>query len=269
MDYKDYYQILGVPRDADAKAIKSAFRKLARKYHPDHNPGDPAAEEKFKELNEANEVLSDPEKRKKYDQFGTAWKQYQQAGAADAGFDWGPWQAGGGRGGQGGRARSVSPEEFEEMFGGGGGGFSSFFETLFGGSGGGVSFGQGGTVGFGQRGAPGGGAPRARRGQDIEQHVEVSLAEAYTGTKRILLKDGRRLEVTIPAGVASGAKVRVSGEGGQGAGGGPAGHIYLVVDVVPEPRFERKGDDLYVSVEVPLYTTVLGGRWKCLSPTAS
>jgi curved DNA-binding protein len=247
LNYKDYYQVLGVARGADEKAIKQAYRKLARKYHPDVNSGDAVAEEKFKEISEAYEVLGDPEKRAKYDRFGQAWKQYERAGQAD-GFDWSQWSGGGGPGGAGpGQARTV--RDVSEIFGEGG--FSDFFETLFGGAGGAV------------RGGPGGGARRVSmpaRGRDIEQRVSISLEEAFHGAKRLVSKDGRRLEVSIPAGVKSGSRVRMRGEGMPGSQGQPSGDLFLVVDVQPDPRFERQGSELQAKLQIPLTTAVLGGE---------
>jgi curved DNA-binding protein len=233
MEVKDYYQILGVTREADAKEIRRAYRRLARQVHPDVNPGDPAAEERFKEI---TEVLSDPEKREKYDRFGAAWGTFERSGQA-GGFDWSGWaQAAGGPGGQ---YTYTTVDGMEELFGRGG--FSEFFETLFGGGGGHA------------RRAPG-------RGRDLEQPVRISLAEAYGGTKRRLDKDGRRLEVTIPPGVKTGSRVRMAGEGLPGAGGGQAGDLYLAVEVTADPRFERRGDDLFTEIEVPLVMAVLGGE---------
>ncbi len=243
MEYKDYYKILGVGKKASDTEIKKAYRKLARKYHPDVNPGDPDAEEHFKEINEAHEVLSDPEKRKKYDQLGASWRQYQRTGADAGGFDWGQWyaQPGGGR-------VHVEYADLGDLFGGGGG-FSDFFSAIFGGMG----RGGGGSWGVG-------GQPRTGPGQDYEQEVEVTLEEAFSGTTRVLEKDGRRLEVKIPAGVATGSKVRMRGEGGQGVGGGTKGDLYLRVRVLPHRSLERKGNDLHCEVPVDLYTAILGGE---------
>ncbi len=253
VDYKDYYQILGVARDADEKAIKRAYRRLARKYHPDHNPGDAMAENKFKEVTEAYEVLSDPDKRGKYDRFGQAWKQYEDGGGR-GGFDWGAWGPGVGPGVGPGQARVYTAEDFSELFGGGGGGgFSDFFEALFGRVAGGRA--PGGRVG-------GGAGPRAvtAQGQDIEQNVPISLYEAYHGASRLFSKDGRRIEVAIPPGVRTGSRVRVRGEGAPGPGGGSTGDLYLVIQVEPDPRFERRDNDLITHVEVPLTTAMLGGE---------
>ncbi len=250
MNVKDYYTILGVPRSADDKAIRRAYRKLAKENHPDLHPGDAAAAQRFKDVAEAYEVLGDADKRAKYDRFGAAWRQAERAGGAD-GFDWSQWGGGpGGRqpGGPGGgrtHVRNLSPEDLESIFGGGGGGFSDFFETLFGGG-----------AGRG-RGAA---APSARlgRGGDLEAAAPITLAEAYTGTTRQLQLDGRRIEVRIPPGVKTGSKVRVRGEGQPGEAG--AGDLYLVVEVQPDGRFERDGDDLRTRVAVPLYTALLGGE---------
>lgn len=250
MEYKDYYEILGVGRDADQKDIKKAFRKLARKYHPDVNPGDKSAEERFKEINEAHEVLSDPEKRQKYDQFGAHWRQYQRAGGQAEDFDWSRWQT---QPGGGTYTRSVSPEEFEQIFGGGLGGFSDFFETLFGG------MGSGGPSGFSRQER--GFQPRPRRGRDAEHTIQISLEEAFRGTTRILeWEDGRKIEAKIPRGVRTGSRVRLRGQGGRGDRGGESGDLYLKVEVNPHPLFQREGEDLRLSVPVDLYTALLGGE---------
>lgn len=252
MEYKDYYATLGVPKNADDKVIKSAYRKLARAHHPDVNPGKPEAEQRFKEINEAYAVLSDPDKRKMYDRFGAEWEGYQRAGF---GPDDAP--ARGAPGGQRGYARTMTPEEFQEVFGRGfgrsapggsstsfgGGQYSDFFEALFGGGLGGAR------------------AARASRGQDIDAAVEVSLEEAFSGTRRSMQwEDGRRIEVTVPRGVRTGSRVRLSGQGGAGASGGSTGDLYLNVTVQPHPQFTREGDDLRVAVPVDLYTAVLGGE---------
>jgi curved DNA-binding protein len=247
MEYKDYYKILGVSRDADQKEIKRAFRRLARTFHPDVNPEDEHAEERFKEINEAYEVLSDPEKRRKYDQLGQEWSRYRQTGGGPEGFDWSQWatQPGGGRG----HVQYGTPEDLEDLFGGRSP-FSDFFTQIFGGMGGGVDA------------HPGGARyqPRPRRGQDLEQEVMISLDEAYHGTSRVLEKDGRRLEVQIPPGARTGTRVRMAGEGGPGAAGGAPGDLYLRLNVVSNGRFERRGDDLTVTVDVGLYTALLGGE---------
>ncbi|MGQ9598150.1 MAG: DnaJ C-terminal domain-containing protein [Anaerolineae bacterium] len=245
MEYKDYYKILGVDKNASEKEIKRAFRRLARQYHPDVNPNDPMAEERFKEINEAYEVLSDPEKRQKYEQLGADWQRWQQMGGRPGDFDWSRWTTG--RPGERVYVRYGTPEDLEDLFGGRSP-FSDFFSQIFGGMGS-----RTGRGGFQYE-------IRPQRGQDIEQEVEITLQEAYHGTTRILQKDGQRLEVKIPAGAKTGTRVRMSGEGGAGTGGGPAGDLYLKVKVLPDPRFERKGDDLYTTVPVDLYTMVLGGE---------
>jgi curved DNA-binding protein len=246
MEYKDYYQILGVDRNASEKEIKKAYRRLARKHHPDVNPGDEKAEERYKALNEAHEVLTDPEKRRKYDQLGASWQQWQRMGRDPGGFDWGQWSA---RAPGGGRVH-VEYGDLGDLFGDafGGGGFSDFFEAVFGGMGR-----QGPQVRTGTRQA------RPRRGQDYEQLVEITLEETFSGTKRVLEKNGRRIEVKIPPGVKTGSKVRIAGEGAPGIGGAP-GDLYLKVTVLPHKVFERKGDDLYCEVPVDLYTVILGGE---------
>lgn len=238
MDFKDYYEILGVNKTASQDEIKKAFRQLARKHHPDVNPNDPTAEDRFKEINEAYEVLSDPEKRQKYDQFGKQWRQYEQAGGQADDFNWSQWGAQPG-GGQSYTYSNVDHEAFEEMFGSGG--FSDFFENLFGGQ---------------QRYST-----RSRRGRDTEHTVQITLEEAFHGTTRaIQWEDGKRIEAKIPRGVQTGSRVRLKGQGGEGAGGGEQGDLYLVVDVLPHHHFIREGDDLRVDVSVDLYTAVLGGE---------
>ncbi len=230
MEYKDYYHVLGVPKNASDKDIKQAYRRLARKHHPDVNPNNKGAQEKFKEINEAYEVLSDADKRKKYDTLGANWQQYEQ------------YQRAGGQGPfQYGQYRTVTPEEFENIFGGDLGGFSDFFRTFFGGDFGGARS-----------------QSRARRGQDIEQPVEISLEEAYRGATRLIQKDGRRIEIKIPPGVKDGSKVRYAGEGMPGSAG--AGDLYLRIQVADDPAFERRGDDLHSEVPVDLYTAMLGGE---------
>ncbi len=247
MDYKDYYQILGVSKNASDKEIKQAYRRLARKLHPDVNPNNKAAQDKFKEINEAYEVLSDAEKRKKYDALGANWQQYEQFQRAGG---QGPFQWGNPFGGGNTQYRTVTPEEFESIFGGGAGGedlggFSDFFRTFFGGGFGGV----------GTRTQA-----RPRRGQDLEEPIEVTLQEAYSGTTRLLQKDGRRLEIKIPPGVKTGSRIRYAGEGMPGVQGGSAGDLYLRVQVTEPPNTERRGDDLYMDLGVDLFTMILGGE---------
>lgn len=239
MEYKDYYRILGVEKNADEKEIKKSYRQLARQYHPDVNPGDKKAEAKFKEINEAYEVLGDPEKRQKYDRLGSNWQAYQRTGQDPSGFDWSQWTTGG----TGGTYTRVDYADLGDLFGQGG--FSEFFQSIFGGAG----------------GMPGRAAPaRSTRGRDVEHPIEITLEEAFQGTQRILSIDGRRIEVKIPAGVRQGSRVRVAGEGSPGANGAPAGDLFLVVQVQPHPVFERSGDDLQCDVPVSLITAVLGGE---------
>jgi curved DNA-binding protein len=257
MEYKDYYKILGVDKKATAKEIKKSYRKLARKYHPDVNPGDDSAENKFKDINEAYEVLSDKEKREKYDRFGSEWQRFERAGGQAQDFNWSQWASQPGAGGY--NTRTMSQEEFEQMFGGGmgGSGFSDFFETLFGGLGGRTR--RSGSFGFGSGQDFGGSV--ARRGHDIEHQVEITLEEAFHGTTRTLQwEDGRTIEAKIPRGVKSGSKIRLSGQGQPGVGGGQEGDLYLKVKVVPNALYERKGDDLHVTVRVDFFTAMLGGK---------
>lgn len=238
MEFKDYYAILGVSPDADAQTIKSAYRKLARQFHPDVNPGNQEAEERFKEINEAYQALSDEEGRKKYDALRAQYQRWQQSGGRPQDFDWRAWSA---QPGQGVHVQYASPEDLEDLFGTDKP-FSDFFTSIFG----------------GVRGQPGASA-RPRRGRDIEYEVELTLEEAFQGTSRVLQMDGRRIEAQIPPGVRSGSRVRLSGQGEPGRGGA-AGDLYLVVRVRPHARFEREGDDLYTEIPVDIYTAVLGGE---------
>jgi curved DNA-binding protein len=250
MEYKDYYKTLGVAKDAKPEEIKKIYRKLARQYHPDLNPGNKASEEKFKEINEAYEVLSDPAKRQKYDQFGSQWQQYTGSGGRPQDFDWTQWTT---RPGGQTYTRTVTQEDLEQMFGGsfsggGLGGFSDFFEAL-----------------FGNLGRQAGGASQPRgarpaRGQDAEQAVQISLQDALRGTTLSLeWEGGRRIEAKIPPGVKTGSRIRLSGQGASGRAGGPAGDLYLKVEVLPHPSFTREGDDLKTTASVDLYTALLGG----------
>ncbi len=247
MDYRDYYQTLGVSKSADQDDIKKAYRKLARKYHPDVNPDDPNAEEKFKDINEAYQVLSDDEKRKKYDQFGSQWKQYQQRGGRSEDFDWSQWTARGQPGGT--QYRTISQEDLEQMFGGGFGGFSDFFETLFGGIGGMRST---------RRRTSSPNQQTMRGGRDIEQPIQITLEESFYGTKRQLsFEGGKRIEATIPPGVKTGSKIRLSGQGSGGGRG--AGDLYLKIKVGDHSNFNRDGDNLRVDLSVDFFTALLGG----------
>ncbi|GAB4575546.1 MAG: DnaJ C-terminal domain-containing protein [Anaerolineae bacterium] len=234
-NYKDYYAILGVDRNASQKEIKRAYRKLARKYHPDVNPGDKAAEERFKEINEAYEVLGDETRRKQYDQLGQQYQQWQQMGGQGSV----PWeelfrQAGGG---------NVQ----YEFSGGNGDSFFDILNAFFGG-------GMGGTRTQTRV------RQTAVRGRDIEQEVTITLEEAYHGTRRDFNRAGRRLSVSIPPGAKTGTRVRVSGKGEAGYSGGQPGDLYLVVKVKDHPVYERQGDDLIRDWPLDLYTAVLGGE---------
>src|SRR5262245_33703694 len=245
MEFKDYYATLGVSKNASAKEIKQAFRKLARRYHPDVNPGDKAAEAKFKDVNEAHEVLGDPETRKKYDELGANWRMYERGAQPEGASPFGgTWQTGGPSG-----FRTMTPEEAAEMFGDESP-FCDFFTTFFGG---------------GARVAkPRDGRRRARAGQDVEHELELTLEEAQAGvTRRLMVSHGgptRSVDVRIPAGVGDGSRVRVPGEGTPGMNGGASGDLYLRVHLAPHPTFERKGRDLHTTTPVPLTVAVLGGE---------
>ena len=264
MDFKDYYTTLGVSKTATDKEIKQAFRKLARKYHPDVNPGDKGAEARFKEVNEANEVLSDPQKRKKYDELGANWRAYENAPPGAGGPFGGSWSTKGGpfESGQGpGGFRSMTQEEVEAMFGGAGDAspFSDFFNTFFGGMG-----------GEEPAGARGRGRPRSRKGQDVEHPFELDLEDAIKGSvQRLQLRhDGhaRTVEVRIPAGVTDGSRVRVAGEGGRGTGSAASGDLFLRVQLKPHPVFDVKGRDVYTRARVPVPIAVLGGEVDVVTP---
>jgi curved DNA-binding protein len=243
MEYKDYYKILGVPKGATAKDIKAAYRRLARKHHPDVNKGDAKAEARFKEINEANEVLSDPEKRKRYDALGPDWASHFRPGPASD------------------RSGGVQVD-----FGDDEAGFSDFFRTIFGGGFGGVREG-----GFGGTFRTGGGGfeeifgrtARPPAGHDLEAPADLTLEEILKGTTRsVRVGEGpsaRTVDVKIPAGVREGSRVRAAGEGG-GAPEGPRGDLYLRIRILPHAYLERKGDDLQTTITVPLTTAVLGGE---------
>ncbi|MCY4072665.1 MAG: J domain-containing protein [Chloroflexi bacterium] len=220
---RDYYQVLGVERNASEDEIKKAFRHKAKQHHPDANPDNPAAEARFKEVNEAYEILSDEEKRSAYDRFGENWQQYQ----------------GNPFGGAGGQAR------MDDM--------SEIFETIFRRDGRQRRWNRG-SGGFRTQ------ARRPRAGENIEQEIPISLREAYEGTRRIISKDGRDITVHIPRGAATGTKVRLAGEGYPGVYGGPAGNLYLIVRVGDDPLFERKDDDIFVDIKVDAFTAMLGGE---------
>ena len=233
VEFKDYYTTLGVSKNATEAEIKKAYRKLAREFHPDVNPGNKAAEARFKEINEANEVLGNAESRRKYDDLGANWRNYSQGGDQQSA----PHARR--------RSRTVTQDEVSEMFGGGGS-FSDFFTTFFGGE------------NYGARQA------RPRRGRDAEQLLNLTLEEAFSGTGRRLSieRNGKphTVEVRIPAGIKEGSRVKVRGEGEPGGGDMPAGDLYLVVRLLPHSTFERRGQDLHTRVAIPVTTAVLGGE---------
>jgi curved DNA-binding protein len=233
MEYQDYYKALEVDKTAGLDELKKAFRKLARKYHPDINPHDKVAEQRFKEINEANEVLTDSEKRAKYDRLSVSWQLHQQAGDKDD-FDWSEWVSNAHRNAGRVNLDDILQETNRTS------NFSDFFEAIFGGT----------------------GSPRStlQQGQDYTQKVEISLEEAFNGASRILRIGERRIEVKIPRGAKSGTKVRVRGEGAEGLEGGSKGDLYLDIVVTPHPAFERVGDDLYTELPVDLYSAILGGE---------
>ena len=229
MDYKDYYKILGVDRKAKTDDIRSAYRKLAMKYHPDKNPGDKKAEEKFKEINEAYQVLSDAEKRARYDQLGSAYSDFRTRGGRPGDFRWSDYAGGGG-------------VNMDDLFGGGGaGGFSDFFRTIFGEA----------ARGYQQQQAA-----------EYEQEVHISFDEAYNGAMRQLqLPSGKRINVRIPAGVKTGSRVRVAKAAPNG------GDLYLIVNISDEGKFERKDYDLYTTITLDVFTLILGGDAEVETPT--
>jgi curved DNA-binding protein len=236
MDYKDYYKILGVEKTATKDEIKKKYRKLAQKYHPDKNPGNKQAEEKFKEISEANQVLSDDEKRRKYDELGSNWNQFQQGGGG-GGFDFSQFT-----GQRGGRSRRPG---MEDMFGGSGR-FSDFFESFFGG-------------GF-DNDSRMGRSNRQTKGHDYEAEINIHLSDAYHGTSSILNVDGQRIKVNLAPGVTHGQLLRIKGKGGQSPDGGPAGNIILKINIINNTRFEVNDQDLSTTAEIGLYTAILGGK---------
>lgn len=276
---RDYYEVLGVARGASADDLKKAYRKLAMQYHPDRNQGDKAAEERFKEIGEAYAVLSDVQKRKKYDQFGPSLR--------DGSF----WRQGGASAGPRPNTRVyTTTRDFAKDFdaGGFGTGFSDFFDALFGQ--GGFGRGRGATAEPGAVPGNGTAARAAAKGSDIEQPIEVTLEEVASGGNRVFsmqmpemcpacrgsalvngklcgacqgagtVSKARRIEVKIPTGVQTGSRIRIKGEGNPSPNGGAKGDLYLVVTVQPHPTFDRKGNDLYVEVPVPLVKAMLGGE---------
>jgi len=227
MEFIDYYKVLGVDKNATQDDIKKAYRKLARKLHPDINPNDKEAHKKFQQINEANEVLSDPEKRKKYDQYGKDWQhaeQFEQARQSQ-----GQSQSFG---------RETFSGDFEESE------FSDFFTSLFGNMGGG---------GFRQR-------QTKYRGEDYHAELQLNLSEAYKTHQQVLTVNGKNIRITIPAGIENGQKIKIKGHGGEGINGGPAGDLYITFHIINNTTFKRDGNDLYTTVDLDLYTAVLGGE---------
>ncbi|ADB41673.1 DnaJ C-terminal domain-containing protein [Spirosoma linguale] len=232
MDFIDYYSVLGIPKTASDEDIKKAYRKLARKHHPDLNPNDAEASKKFQQINEANEVLSDPDKRKKYDQYGKDWqhadqfeeaKRQQQSRRQYAGSDTGDYDFSGGFGGSD---------------------FSDFFSSM-----------------FGQDAGSRGGRQRAQfRGQDYQAELNLNLREAYTTHKQTLTVNGKNIRITVPAGIENGQKIKLAGYGAPGVNGGPNGDLYITFVIADDSRYKRKGNDLYVDEEIDLYTALLGGE---------
>lgn len=224
MAQRDYYEILGLGRSASADEIRKAYRKLARQHHPDLNPNDKAAHQRFQEINEANEVLSDPEKRKKYDQYGKDWQHAEEfEKARQSGQQRSTYSAG-----------STGGAGFEDED------FSSFFSSMFGGR--------------------TGGARNAFRGQDYQAELTLTLREAFTSHQHVLTVNGKNIRITIPAGVENGQVIKLRGHGAPGTNGGPAGDLYITFHIGNEPRLKRAGNDLYADASIDLYTAVLGGE---------
>jgi curved DNA-binding protein len=228
MSYIDYYKVLGISKNATASDIKKAYRKMARKYHPDVNPNDKEAEKKFKEINEANEVLSDPENRKKYDEYGKDWKHAEEFAKA--------------------KQQRSSQRRYAESTGGGFGdeGFSDFFESMFGGRRTASGPGFGGAVKF--------------KGQDYNAQLQLDLKDVYRSHKRTLTIDGKNIRLTIPAGVEHGQVIKIKGHGGEGVNGGPKGDLFIEFSILNTTAFRRNKSDLYKTVVLDLYTAVLGGE---------
>jgi curved DNA-binding protein len=241
MDFKDYYEILGVAPNADKKVIQQTFRQLARKHHPDVNPGNKDAEEKFKTINEAYQVLSDVKQRQKYDELRAQYQQWQKTGGQQQqDFDWQNWSA---ESGKGARTQYANAEDLEDLFGSASP-YSDFFSNIFGGK---ASSGRNAQ-------------PNPRRGRDVEYEVDLTLEEAFRGTQRLLEMDGHQIQATIPLGVRTGTRVRLAGHGEQGNNGGTAGDLYLIIKVLPNDIFERDGDDLHMDAPVDIFTAIAGGE---------
>lgn len=234
MDYIDYYKTLGIDKNATADEIKKAYRKLARKHHPDLNPNDPEAARFFQQLNEANEVLSDPEKRKKYDQYGKDWKhaeQFEQAGRQQTSAGSNPFTESGHPFGGSGDHYSYSGDADD---------FSDFFASMF--------------------GSRGGGRQARFKGSDYHASVPLNLSQVYKTHKQVFTINGKNVRITVPAGVVNGQEIKLAGYGSPGVNGGPAGDLYLTFDIKNDTAFERRGDDLYKNVPLDLYKAMLGGE---------
>lgn len=241
MDFKDYYEILGVAPNADKKVIKQTYRQLARKHHPDVNPGNKEAEEKFKTINEAYQVLSDEKQRKKYDELRAQYQQWQQTGGQkQQDFDWQNWSN---QSDKGARTQYANAEDLEDLFGSTSP-YSDFFSSIFGGK---SSGGRSASL-------------NPRRGRDVEYEVDLTLEEAFRGTERALEIDGHRVQASIPLGVRTGTRVRLAGRGEVGKNGGAAGDLYLIIKVLPNDIFERDGDDLHMDASVDIFTAIAGGE---------
>lgn len=241
MDFKDYYEILGVAPNADKNVIKQTYRQLARKHHPDVNPGNKDAEEKFKTINEAYQVLSDVKQRKKYDELRAQYQQWQKTGGQQQqDFDWQNWSS---QPDQGARVQYADPQDMEDLFGSESP-YSEFFANVFGKS------------RNGGRTAP----PSPRRGRDVEYEVDLTLEEAFHGAERLLEMNGRRIKAGIPVGVRTGSRVRLAGQAEPGQNGGTAGDLYLIIKVLPNDIFERNGDDLHMDVPLDIFTAIAGGE---------
>ncbi|NDV82369.1 DnaJ C-terminal domain-containing protein [Bacteroides sp. 51] len=236
MAYIDYYKILGISKTATQDEIKKAYRKLARKHHPDLNPNDSEAIKKFQEINEANEVLSDPEKREKYDKYGENWKHADQYEAQQQQYQ---QQSGGSSGGFG------DGSTFWSSSGGDAGDFSDFFESMFG-SRRGRSTAGGSSYGF--------------RGQDYSAELQLSLADAAKTHKQVITVNGKNLRITVPAGIANGQKIKLKGQGGPGANGSPAGDLYITFIIPEDSTFKRVGNDIYITASIDMFTAILGGE---------
>lgn len=252
MDFIDYYKVLGVNKNATADEIKSAYRKLARKHHPDLNPNDKEANKKFQQINEANEVLSDPEKRKKYDQYGKDWQhaeafeKAQQEAGAQGRRRGGSSQGFGGFSGEEGGFSGFGAQG-DEWHSSDDSGFSDFFESLFGGR-------------QGRQGAQGGQSQAKYRGQDYQAELEISLADAATTHQRVLTINGKNIRITIPAGVENGQVIKLKGHGAAGVNGGPDGDLYITFSIADDARWTREGNDLHMKAHLDLYTALLGGE---------